>query len=204
MFFMVLLTGPTGSGKTNFLQQLVDLGEQVIDLENLCNHRGSAFGGFNQPTQPIQADFNDQLLTAFNSFDPKRPVFVEQKGQSVGQLKMPMWFTQYLNNKMVIFLNVALRLRIEQVAETYQHDTDQQLREALNKMHTHLSPESLYRASKSLDSGNRYDFISEMIAYYDASIGYAGYYQAWDYCLTIETKDQYGSVLNDIIRLAYA
>lgn len=110
MFFIVLLTGPTGSGKTYLLQKLVDLGELVIDLEKLCNHRGSAFGGFNQPVQPIQPDFNAQLLTIFNSFDPERPVFVEQKGESVGQLKMPTWFIQYLSNKMVIFLNVALPL----------------------------------------------------------------------------------------------
>jgi tRNA 2-selenouridine synthase len=36
-----ILSGYTGSGKTEILQSLTDLGEQVIDLEALAHHRGS-------------------------------------------------------------------------------------------------------------------------------------------------------------------
>src|ERR1700759_4202769 len=42
-----ILGGLTGSGKTKVLHQLKSLGEQVIDLEDLAQHQGSAFGSMN-------------------------------------------------------------------------------------------------------------------------------------------------------------
>jgi tRNA 2-selenouridine synthase len=43
-FELRILGGCTGSGKTEILQVLAAKGEQVIDLEKLANHKGSAFG----------------------------------------------------------------------------------------------------------------------------------------------------------------
>jgi tRNA 2-selenouridine synthase len=40
-----ILGGYTGTGKTEILHSLKKRGQQVIDLEGLANHRGSAFGG---------------------------------------------------------------------------------------------------------------------------------------------------------------
>jgi tRNA 2-selenouridine synthase len=47
-----VIEGHTGSGKTAILYELEKLGEQVIDLEGLANHRGSAFGNIGQAPQP--------------------------------------------------------------------------------------------------------------------------------------------------------
>src|SRR5580765_5852696 len=41
---VILLTGFTGSGKSEILRALKDRGEQILDLEKLANHKGSAFG----------------------------------------------------------------------------------------------------------------------------------------------------------------
>ena len=43
-FSFTAVAGRTGSGKTHLLKQLEDLGEQVLDLEALCNHKGSVLG----------------------------------------------------------------------------------------------------------------------------------------------------------------
>src|SRR6185503_4807979 len=75
-FRLVLIDGYTGSGKTEVLQRLGDLGEQTIDLEGLAAHRGSLFGGFADRPQPSQKLFESQLLSLIDSFDPARPVFV--------------------------------------------------------------------------------------------------------------------------------
>lgn len=40
----VVLGGYTGSGKTEILKKLEELGELVVDLEGLANHKGSSFG----------------------------------------------------------------------------------------------------------------------------------------------------------------
>jgi len=49
---IVLLDGNTGTGKTDILKRLPTLGIQVIDLEGLACHRGSALGSLgDQPSQ---------------------------------------------------------------------------------------------------------------------------------------------------------
>ena len=48
-----VLSGLCGSGKTGILRELQRLGAEVLDLEALARHRGSAFGartGHQQPT----------------------------------------------------------------------------------------------------------------------------------------------------------
>ncbi|RPI68717.1 MAG: tRNA 2-selenouridine(34) synthase MnmH, partial [Ignavibacteriae bacterium] len=47
-----VIGGRTGSGKTKVLKILHDAGEQVLDLEAIAHHKGSAFGALNQPPQP--------------------------------------------------------------------------------------------------------------------------------------------------------
>ena len=49
---MIILGGLTGSGKTRILKYLNETGHQVIDLEGLANHKGSAFGSLGQLPSP--------------------------------------------------------------------------------------------------------------------------------------------------------
>ena len=54
---VTLLSGPTGSGKTDVLKALREQGEQMLDLEGLAHHKGSVFGGLGEPPQPSQEQF---------------------------------------------------------------------------------------------------------------------------------------------------
>ena len=56
-----LIGGLTGSGKTNWLHQLAETGEQILDLEKLACHRGSAFGKHLMPGSPSQEQFENLL-----------------------------------------------------------------------------------------------------------------------------------------------
>ena len=51
---MIVLGGMTGSNKTDILRYLKTCGQQVIDLEGLANHKGSAFGALGPAPQPTQ------------------------------------------------------------------------------------------------------------------------------------------------------
>jgi tRNA 2-selenouridine synthase len=57
---LIVVYGPTGSGKTRILRTLKEEGFPVIDLEGLAGHRGSVFGGIGLK-QPSQKMF-DSLL----------------------------------------------------------------------------------------------------------------------------------------------
>ena len=71
-----VITGMTGSGKSKVLEKLAELGAQVLDLENLAQHKGSVLGNLPESPQPSQKMFETQILTCLETLDPKK-VFVE-------------------------------------------------------------------------------------------------------------------------------
>ena len=84
---VILLDGNTGTGKTALLHLLADRGVQMIDLEGLANHRGSALGG--QGEQPSQKGFETRLAVEMAKLDPDRPVVIEAESSKVGRLNIP-------------------------------------------------------------------------------------------------------------------
>nr|MBC8415802.1 hypothetical protein [Candidatus Cloacimonadota bacterium] len=45
---LIIIGGMTGSGKTEILREIGKLGEQILDLEKIAHHKGSAFGALGQ------------------------------------------------------------------------------------------------------------------------------------------------------------
>lgn len=84
---VILLDGNTGTAKTEILGLLQTRGVQVIDLEGLANHRGSALGG--QGAQPSQKAFETALARAVSELDPSRFVVIEAESSRVGRLNVP-------------------------------------------------------------------------------------------------------------------
>ena len=65
---LILLGGATGSGKTEILHHLQNQ-IQILDLEKLAHHKGSAFGGIDQPAQfPQQLFENNMYLSLIHIF----------------------------------------------------------------------------------------------------------------------------------------
>lgn len=85
---LVLLDGPTGSGKTDILALLEERGLQTLDLEGLASHRGSLFGAVAAP-QPSQKLFESRLAARLETFDPLRPVVVEAESSRIGSRVLP-------------------------------------------------------------------------------------------------------------------
>lgn len=86
---LVVVTGPTGAGKTRLLQALRDQGEQVVDLEALAGHRGSLIGAIPATVQPTQKQFDSDLLQALRSLDPSRRIWIEDESKKIGNVQLP-------------------------------------------------------------------------------------------------------------------
>jgi tRNA 2-selenouridine synthase len=86
---IVLLDGPTGSGKTELLALAAARGVQTLDLEELAAHRGSLFGGLPGRPQPSQKMFESELLAALEAVDPTRPLLVEAESSKIGERMIP-------------------------------------------------------------------------------------------------------------------
>lgn len=84
-----VIAGATGSAKTRVLQDLAELGHQVLDLEGLANHKGSLLGAVPGTPQPSQTGFETLIAAVLETFDLARPVYVEAESRKIGRLTVP-------------------------------------------------------------------------------------------------------------------
>lgn len=84
----LVLSGMTGSGKTEVLHELAALGAQVVDLECLACHRGSAFGGIGMGVQPCNEHMENTLFEQWRKLDPARPVWLEDEDRRIGTVSL--------------------------------------------------------------------------------------------------------------------
>jgi len=117
-----LLDGDTGTAKTALLAEVARRGGQVIDLEGLARHRGSAFGAM-PGGQPAQKAFESALALAIARLDPARPVLIEAESARIGALRLPpaLWSAMRAAPRLEISAPVAERAR--HLAGTYAEIT---------------------------------------------------------------------------------
>jgi tRNA 2-selenouridine synthase len=115
---LVLLSGPTGCGKTAILNRLADHGVQSLDLEGLAGHRGSLFGAMPKG-QPSQRAFETALLVAIEGLDPARPVVVEAESSRIGARTLPPQLWAAMGTAPVIEMTAPLSARASHIVQTY-------------------------------------------------------------------------------------
>lgn len=115
---LVLLDGPTGSGKTALLTALAARGAQTLDLEALAAHRGSLFGAL-PGGQPSQKAFETRLHDALSRLDPARPVVVEAESSRVGARVVPPSLWAAMAMAPVIEIEAPLEARVGWTVATY-------------------------------------------------------------------------------------
>ncbi|MFN3940651.1 MAG: tRNA 2-selenouridine(34) synthase MnmH, partial [Chitinophagales bacterium] len=88
-YSMLILGGNTGSGKTEVLHALQMAGEQVIDLEALAHHKGSAFGALGEETQPTTEQFENDLFYALRKCNLQKHIWLEDESHLIGTVFIP-------------------------------------------------------------------------------------------------------------------
>lgn len=116
-----VVCGPTGSGKTRLLHALAAQGAQVLDLEDLAQHRSSVLGQLPGVEQPSQKRFDSLIWDALRRFDPARVVFVESESRKVGNLRVPESLMDAMRESPCIDLRLADEERVELLMEDYAH-----------------------------------------------------------------------------------
>jgi tRNA 2-selenouridine synthase len=116
-----VICGPTGVGKSRFLQALAECGAQVLDLEDLAAHMGSVLGAYPDRPQPAQKLFETQIWHALRGFDPGRPVFVESESKKIGNLHTPENLLVRMRNAACLNLDADIPVRVALLKEEYAH-----------------------------------------------------------------------------------
>jgi tRNA 2-selenouridine synthase len=116
-----VICGTTGSGKTRLLQALVDQGAQVLDLEDLAQHRSSVLGAIPGQAQPSQKGFDTLVWNALRGFDPERPVFVESESKKVGNVAIHLGLLEAMRASACVFIELPLPERVALLLEDYTY-----------------------------------------------------------------------------------
>jgi tRNA 2-selenouridine synthase len=116
-----VLSGATGSGKTRLLHALREVGEQVLDLEEIARHRGSLIGALPGVDQPTQKLFDSQLLQQLRGFSPERPVWVEAESKKIGNVQLPEALHEAMHATTPIEVVAPMAERVRLWREDYAH-----------------------------------------------------------------------------------
>jgi tRNA 2-selenouridine synthase len=116
-----VVCGTTGSGKSRLLQNIAAQGGQVLDLEQLAQHRGSLLGTMPSQAQPSQKLFESRVWQILREFDSERPVFVEAESKKIGNLSVPDPIMEAMRQAACINLQLDLPERVALLLEDYAH-----------------------------------------------------------------------------------
>ncbi len=164
---VIILGGHSGAGKTQLLHALRKSGEQVIDLESLANHRGSAFGGIMQPPQPTVEQFENELFLQWRDLDPGKRVWIEGESQAIGKIFIPAPIWKQMSDAPTIFVEVDRQRRAEFLVEQYGELPAEDLAAAITKIRKRLGGARLKLALAALDCNDVLQFASIALEYYD-------------------------------------
>jgi len=166
---IIVLGGLTGSGKTEILNVLADKGEQVIDLEGLAKHRGSAFGAIGMPPQPTSEQFANLLFNELSALDQDRRIFVEDESLNIGSVFMPEEFYSIIRNTKVIAVMCDADNRMPRLLDEYGRMPLDKLRSSIGRIRKRLGNENTDNALTAIDNDNMQEAIKIVLAYYDKS-----------------------------------
>ncbi|SFB47385.1 tRNA 2-selenouridine(34) synthase MnmH [Algoriphagus aquimarinus] len=164
---LLVLGGKTGTGKTRLLQKLQEVGEQIIDLEGLANHKGSSFGSIGQPAQPTVEQFENIFAEALRKQNPAKSIWIENESRKIGRLILPDKFYHQMLAAPLIDILKTDQERIDLIAEEYACLPTDELILAVLRLKKRLGGLRTSQAIVAIVEGNHSDWISNMLIYYD-------------------------------------
>jgi tRNA 2-selenouridine synthase len=168
----IILGGPTGSGKTHVLKALQKMGEQVIDLEGLANHKGSAFGALGEKAQPSIEQFENQLHEIITTMDGAKRIWLEDESRKIGLVYIQdhLWFQ--MRDAPMIQIELPLSERLDFLVQEYGKFPIQDLADSILKIGKRLGGQNVKACMEWLESGNLHKVAETTLNYYDQSYAY--------------------------------
>ncbi len=169
---LILLGGNTGSGKTDVLKQLAISEFQVVDLEGIANHKGSAFGSINEQKQNPQQVFENTLFQAFKMMNEELPILLEDESQSIGYNKIPHGLWLQMKKATIIKLNIPFEVRVQKLVLDYTTFDINALKACVVKISQQLGTLNTKLCLQHLDEGHLADVARLSLLYYDKAYNY--------------------------------
>lgn len=164
---LLVIGGRTGSGKTAILHHLKKAGEQVIDLEGLAHHKGSAFGALGEPDQPSTEQFENELCREISILDPEKVCWIEDESRNVGKCVIPGELYSRMKEADLVFLDISRELRASHLVGDYAKYEQEDLRACVRKIEKRLGGDRTKEALEAIDREDYYQTAMITLHYYD-------------------------------------
>lgn len=164
---LCILGGLTGSGKTAILQALQQMGEQVIDLESLASHRGSAFGGIGLSLQPTQEHFENELALKLERLDWSKPIWIEDESRLIGRCHVPATLYESMQQAPLFYIHLPQTDRLQHLLAEYGQATKHQLVEATERIAKRLGSQLSREIRQFIENGENEQAFERLLSYYD-------------------------------------
>jgi tRNA 2-selenouridine synthase len=163
-----IVGGFTGSAKTEVLHSLSEMGEKIIDLEDIAHHKGSAFGHIGMPVQHKQEHFENLLaLELYNSSFKDGILYLEDESQRIGNNSIPNTFWNIMRQKKIYYLDIPFEIRLQHLVEEYGILSKDELFIAIEKITKNLGGLATKEAKQFLAEDKFSECFSILLLYYD-------------------------------------
>ncbi|MDZ4756812.1 MAG: tRNA 2-selenouridine(34) synthase MnmH [Bacteroidota bacterium] len=190
-----ILGGYTGSQKTEKLYELKLNGHQVIDLEKLAKHKGSAYGGIGQEAQPTTEQFENLLAYEWQKIDPIKPLWLEDESSKIGKISIPKSIYIQMRESRLVKVMVEIEKRIDFILNTYGKMPTEELYNATQKLQRRLGNEQCTIALNHLQNGELREWLSIILMYYDKTYNHGNSLRDPNKVETIAEADFYKKYL---------
>ncbi|MHB1418774.1 MAG: tRNA 2-selenouridine(34) synthase MnmH [Bacillota bacterium] len=129
---VVVIYGLTGVGKTEIIYELQRMGQPVLDLEGLANHRGSVFGAVGMGEQPGQKKFESLLWWEIRRMSASKVLIVEGESRKIGKLSLPTSFFAAMQTGTRVLVYDIMVNRVHRIVGEYT-DGPEDNRQALEQ-----------------------------------------------------------------------
>lgn len=164
---LIILGGFTGTGKTELLGMLRELGEPVVDLEHIARHKGSSFGGIGEGEQPSTEHFENLLWHTLNTIGMEQPVWMEDESQMIGRAKIPDAFFAQMRKATTCFVDMPREKRAAHLVRIYGNFPKEQLADATHRIQKRLGPQDTTEALQALAANDLFRVAMITLKYYD-------------------------------------
>ncbi len=184
---IIVLGGMTGSSKTLILHHLKKKGGQVIDLEGIANHKGSAFGALGQDPQPSSEHFANLLFKEWKQLNKDVPVWLEDESHNIGNVFMPDEFYNNLQDSPTIILFMDIEKRVPRLIEEYSTYPPELLKESIMRISKRLGGDRTKDALAAVDNSDFAKALKIILEYYDKAYLYGIKHKHKENLISIET-----------------
>jgi len=169
---LLIIGGMTGSGKSDVLKEIENLGEQIVDLEGIAHHKGSAFGALGQLPQPTVEQFENDLHKAFSKLDLFKPIWLEDESQLVGKVRIPKPLFEQIRAAKVYKLELSKEYRIKRLVTEYTDFDKKLINTSIQNISRRLGGLAAQHAVNAIEKNDFSTAIDIVLSYYDKTYSY--------------------------------